>query len=210
MVPGLRQLFTPLAYLRIRNPIKPWFDWYIPLVITALVFTLLMLLPGRVNLFGETGLVAHVTQLLQMLIGFYIAALAAVATFPSKVLDQPFAGDPVQIRVERKGQRKLIPINRRRFLSYLFGYLAFLSLFLFLIGMSISVLHNNLASLLPKQMITWTKPGFTFVYIFLISNLMVTTLLGLHYLTDRIHRPPDGDGSLLPEKPDSAHKSDED
>jgi len=208
MVPGLRQLFTPLAYLRIKNPIKPWFDWYIPLAMTTFVFVVLMVLPGRVNLFGETGLVAHVTQLLQMLIGFYIAALAAIATFPSKVLDQPFAGDPVKIKVKRKGQQKLIPINRRRFLSYLFGYLAFLSLLLFLIGMSISVLHNNLEALLAKDVVRAIKPGFTFVYLFLISNLMVTTLLGLHYLTDRIHRPPDGDGSTLSEKPDSGHELD--
>ncbi|WP_420390330.1 hypothetical protein [Marinobacter sp.] len=192
MIPGLGQLFTPLAYLRIHHPIKPWFDLFIPLILCCLGFGILMFLPGRVNLFGEAGLVAHVTQLLQMLIGFYIAALAAVATFPSEVLDQGFAGDPVRITVRRQGKRKQIEINRRRFLSYLFGYLAFESLFLFMVGMSISVLHNNLATLLDQKLIDFVKPAFIFVYLFLITNLMVTTLLGLHYLTDRIHRPPDG------------------
>lgn len=199
MIPGLTQLLTPLGYLRITHPIKPWFDLYIPVIMTALVFGVLMLLPGKVNLFGDAGLVAYVTQLLQMLIGFYIAALAAVATFPSAVLDQGFAGDPVMIRVKRRGRLKSIPINRRQFLSYLFGYLAFESLFLFLIGMSVSVLHNNIATLFTQSWIAAGKPIFIFIYLFLMSNLMVTTLLGLHYLTDRIHRPPDG-----PQPPDSS------
>lgn len=192
MIPGIGQLFTPLGYLRITHPIKPWFDLYIPLIVTGVVFAVLMLLPGKVNLFGDSGLVAHITQLLQMLIGFYIAALAAVATFPSEVLDQGFAGDPVKLRVKRQGKKKQIEINRRRFLSYLFGYLAFESLFLFIVGMSISVLHNNLATLLNEGWISFIKPVFILVYLFLISNLVVTTLLGLHYLTDRIHRPPNG------------------
>lgn len=208
MLPGARQLFTPLTYLRIRNPVKRWFDLYIPLIITVFVFVLLAFLPGKVNLFGDSGLVAHVTQLLQMLIGFYIAALAAVATFPSEVLDQGFSGDPVEVEVERRGQKKTIPINRRRFLSYLFGYLAFESLFLFLVGMSISVLHDNLATMLDNTAIAVLKPIFTFVYLFLISNLMITTLLGLHYLTDRIHRPPDGSVPPPQSDEDSDRKQD--
>ena len=43
-----------------------------------------------------------------------------------------------------------------------------------------------------QKLIDFVKPAFIFVYLFIIANLMVTTLLGLHYLTDRIHRPPDG------------------
>jgi len=205
MIPGLPQLFTPMGYLRITHPIKPWFDLYIPVAITAIVFGVLMLLPGKVNLFGDNGLVAHVTRLLQMLIGFYIAALAAVATFPSDVLDQGFAGDPVKLRVKRQGKRKEIEINRRRFLSFLFGYLAFESLFLFLVGMTVSVLHSNLATLLSQGVLVIGQPVFLFAYLFLISNLLVTTLLGLHYLTDRIHRPPGG-----AQPPDSCEQSDSD
>ncbi|MEJ1644057.1 hypothetical protein SMA60_27945, partial [Escherichia coli] len=72
-------------------------------------------------------------------IGFYIAALAAVSTFSSPSIDEVMAGDPPTLLEKFRGQKIKVELTRRRFVCYLFGYLALVSFMLFCLGM-ISVL----------------------------------------------------------------------
>lgn len=182
------QLLTPVAYLRIRHPVKPWFDWYIPAAISIAVFCAIFYAPEPVRIFGEGGLVFIVTDLIKMLIGFYIAALAAVATFSREGMDDELLGDPAILPVRRKGVPKDSRLTRRRFLSYLFGYLALAGLVLYFSGAATSLFGPNLALLQAAKWGSALKWLFVFVYIFITANLLTTTLLGLHFLTDRIHR----------------------
>jgi hypothetical protein len=184
----LGQLFTPVAYLRIRHPVKAWFDWYIPLLLTVVCVAFILVIPKPIKLFGDHGVVFIITDLIKMLTGFYIAALAAVATFPRDSMDEPIEGEPVTLSVKRKGVAKKSELSRRRFLSYLFGYLAFMGLALYFVGAVSSLLGPNLTLL---QLAWWgvlLKWCFVFGYLFFTINLLTTTLLGLHFLTDRIHR----------------------
>lgn len=182
------QLLTPIAYLRIRHPAKPWFDWYIPAAITAIVFAAVFFAPKPVKVFGEHGLIFFVTDLIKMLIGFYIAALAAVATFAREGMDECVQGEPATLRVKRKGVAKESILTRRRFLSYLFGYLAFTGLVLYFAGAATTLFGSNLSLLQAALWGVVIKWCFVFAYIFFTANLITTTLLGLHFLADRIHR----------------------
>lgn len=188
LVEAIKQLFTPLAYLRIKHPQKYQFDILIPLVVALVVLIILMVLPRTVAIFGEKGLVTIITDLIQILVGFYIAALAAVATFQKEGLDSPLAGDSATLIVVRRGKKTEITLTRRKFICYLFGYLSFTGIVLYFAGSAADLLHENIKQLIPISYFFYVKWLFVFGYVFASSNLIITTLLGLHYLTDRLHR----------------------
>ena len=136
-------------------------------------------------LFSEKGLVNTVNSLLNTLIGFYIAALAAVAAFPNKSLDEQMKGRVPTIINYRQGMASEEKLTRRRFLVVLFGYCAFVSIMLFGLGV-ISIMvapsFGNVTALMILKFI-WLA-----VYLMMASSLFVATMLGLHYLVDRMHR----------------------
>ena len=185
---AVKPLLTPLGYLRIRHPLKAWLDWRIPGILAATLTGSLLALPLPVVMVGPGGLITVITGLLQILIGFYVAALAAVATFDRPTMDQPVDGDPMMLTVRRQGPPVEIYLSRRRFLSYLFGYLAWLSLALYFSGALVNLLADNLRTILPPAIQELAEAAFLLVYLLLTLNLLITTMLGLHYLSDRIHR----------------------
>ena len=69
-----------------------------------------------------------------ILIGFYIAALAAVSSFRNDTLDRELSGRPVKLVNARQGKKKEEILTRRRFLAVLFGYCAVLSICLYIAG----------------------------------------------------------------------------
>lgn len=193
MIPGMKQLFSPLNYLRIRRrTVKVWLDWYVPGLMSLCFLLVTLLLPFELNIFGDDGVVDQFSELWKLLIGFYIAALAAVSTFPSAALDQGVSGGEASLKTKRNGKRIKIALSRRRFLSYLFGYLAFMSIVIFISGELASFVAVNLGNYLGETQRICMKYTALLIYIFWSFNMLVTTLLGLHYLTDRIHRGPDG------------------
>jgi hypothetical protein len=179
----LGMLFTPLNYLRITHDDKRWFDIWFPLIITSVVFAVYLMLPQNINFLGNNGLITKVNGLLQILIGFYIASLGAVATFSSPNMDHAMSGVPPKLKEKREGKSKNVILTRRRFLSYLFGYLAFVSLFLFGFGLVAEVIYPAINLLVTASM----KMIVLIFYVMVFSNIMITTLLGLFYLTYRIH-----------------------
>lgn len=111
-----------------------------------------------------------------MLVGFYVASLAAVSTFPSVALDQ-FALDTT-FRQKR--------ILRRQLLSYLFGYLSCLSLSLYIAGVLGLLSRPLISAHTDAGGVVWSLLLFT--YLFIVWNMTCVTLLGIHYLVDRIFR----------------------
>ena len=184
----LFQLFTPLDYLRIQLRYKWVFDYLFPLVLSTLIFSVLYFSPINVKLLGTEGLIFVVTDLVKILVGFYIASLAAIATFPRKEMDECLSGNPAKLKVIRSGKEKIIELSRRRFLCYMFGYLALMGLVVYFVGALVSLLSVNFLHVIPIEFHNMSRWLFIGFYIFLVSNLFVTTLLGLHFMTDRIHR----------------------
>lgn len=175
----LRQLFTPAKYLRIvaSTPDKLWIDWGFPLLGASVVTVIWVIWPTAMPVAGKTGVIESVGSFMQVLVGFYVAALAAVATFQGSSLDENVLG----MSLDGK------PFKRRHFLSYLFGYLALLSLALY-VGMLFRQLPISILANGPPEVRQIAKVGLVFVHQFIFWQMIFVTLLGLHYLSDRIHR----------------------
>lgn len=171
---SLWQLLTGLRYLAVRGDEKNVIDWWVPILLT--VASTWVLVSLNAALLAERGLVPMLNGMLQVLFAFFVAALAAVATFPSRAMGQ------MAIGLTLAGE----PILRRRFLCYLFGYLSVLSLFLYLVGVAAILAQPWLAKYGANPWIRW---GAGAVYCFAFWNMVTVTLLGLHYLMDRVHRP---------------------
>jgi hypothetical protein len=164
------------------------YNLVLPLLMSVIMIVILSTLPATVPIVTDGGVIPAVTGLLQILTGFYIGSLAAVSTFDRPSMDEPMQGNPPTLQVTRRGQRTEEQLSRRRFLSLLFGYLSFLSLILYIVGAMAEAIASNVRLLAP---VDW-MPALGWVlfggYLVVANNLVVTTLLGLYYMTDRIHR----------------------
>ncbi len=184
------KIFTPLLYLKLRNGGLNAHTWWFPLALAVFINIFAQFLPEGINVYGSDGLIRSINQLLSVLVAFYIASLAAIATFKSDHLDSKFAGKPMELTVIRSGKEETEELSRRRFLCFLFAYCAYVALVLFCVGEIAILFKGNLSAFFTEGWcLEFGKLLFMFLYTFTISNLLSSTLLGLHYLADRIHRP---------------------
>lgn len=182
----VRRLTRPLDYLRIEHPSKRYYDRWVPLFFATPMIIWFVFIPGGVSIFSPSGVVDKINGLLQILTGFYIASLAAVATFNKESMDKPMIGEPPILDV---GEGKAPEIlTRRRFLSLMFGYLALSSLFLYIMGIFAVSSAAVIKDILSDSLVVLVRAAGAIIYFFLFSNIVVTTLLGLFYMSDRIHR----------------------
>jgi hypothetical protein len=189
---SLNRLFIPIAYLKIRRDDKLLEEVTIPLILTFLTLATVYLAGERFSVYGSPGLINSIVSYLQLLSGFYITALAAIATFNREGLDDPMLGDPPTL----ESQHSLEPekLSRRRFLCFLFGYLAFGSLLLYIGGTIITLTAPILKAQLGASTILIMRWTVCSIYIFCTFNILITSLLGMYYLTDRLHRGPPSPG----------------
>ena len=181
-------ILKPLSYLLIEHERLKWFNFTLPGLLTIGFVAVFIFLSPHVNILGEGGLVESINGSIGFLIGFYIAALAAVATFENKNLDKKIAGEPAKLtyyQAEKFWQEEL---TRRKFLSFLFGYCSFMSIVLFVAGVFAQIFHTGFKILIPLQFHMPLTALFIASYMFIFFNLAITTFLGLFYLTDRLHR----------------------
>lgn len=126
----------------------------------------------------------------QNLPGFYIAALAAIATFPRVEIDQILAGNPSPkiVNVDVQGNETVIELTRRRFLCLMFAFLTAECIVLTVL----SALGLTVAAPLRGAIPDWAYlPLFavaTFSYFMLFFQLIVATFWGIFYLGERIHQ----------------------
>lgn len=114
-----QHLLTPVSYLRLRSQYLWFYQWMLPALLALVGMLGFYALPVEPPLFTDKGLVNTVNSLLNTLIGFYIAALAAVAAFPNKSLDEPMKGRVPTIINYRQGAAQEEKLTRRRFLVVL-------------------------------------------------------------------------------------------
>ncbi|MDZ4112518.1 MAG: hypothetical protein U1E18_23375 [Brevundimonas sp.] len=183
----MRRLTHSFSYLFIRHPAKWRYDFLYPGIIALLLVTMIVVAGSSLNISGERGVLDQINGLLGILVGFFIAALAAVATFDRPSMDDPMPGIAPIMKIKEKGVFYDIPLSRRIFLSQLFGYLTVASLIVFAMG-AIGQLSASAAesSLVPVAYET-ARLIFVFAYSFGLANVIVNTLLGVFYLSFRIH-----------------------
>lgn len=180
-------ILTPLRYIRIKYPDKRILEVFFPMIFATGFLIVDFFTAGGLNVIGERGLVDKFSSLIQILSGFYIAALAAIATFQNSTIDDVMSGSPPTIvEPDSNGFFGVVELTRRRFLSYMFGYLAFISIGLFFLGVVVELIAPILKIVIPGY-IDYFQSFFVFVYTYVFFSMMLTTFLGLYFLSYRIH-----------------------
>lgn len=184
------QLLRPFGYIVIHHPAKRIVDWYVPAVL--LILSVLAILPFRdgMNVWASSGLVSSAQGFIQGLPGFYIAALAAVATFGSQgsTLDRVIPEPTPTLSTRFAGAWIDMKLTRRRFLCFLFSYLTALSIVLCMYAYYAQAVAVPARKVFPQAIdaLSWIAIS---LYIFFVFQLIVITMWGLYYLGDRMHQP---------------------
>lgn len=176
------QFNRPFSYLKIKHEDKWIYDWAAPFVLSIATLAICYLYIPLENLLGDNGLISELTSFVANLPGFFIAALAAVATFNKHDIDQLMANPP-KIEILHHGSSLMVDMTRRRFLCVLFSYLTAISIFL-VIGAKI-----GLALIIPAEYylpVAWVG---VILFIFILWQMILATVLGLYYLGERLHTP---------------------
>lgn len=172
------KILTPIDYLFIKHSEKKWFDFVLPVIASGLAVLIICLLPKHISFIGKDSLISLVNGILQILSGFYIASMAAVATFQKNGMDDVMTGVPPTLRGKS--------LTRRKFLTYLFGYLAFLSITLYFIGGAMQLSSSSIKEM-HFASVSYVKNICLFVYIFFVGNILSTTALGMFFMIDKMH-----------------------
>ncbi|MBN7120316.1 hypothetical protein BSU01_01100 [Erwinia billingiae] len=182
-------LLRPFGYLSIKGVNgKILYDWITPLILTLLSFFFFYLCGfPLLKLLENDGLIKSLSSFIGSLPGFYIAALAAIATFNRKQIDYPLINDNgnpyiyvTGVKENGKIYQAKEDLTRRLFLCMLFSFLTALSILIIVFNafvMPVVILKSS----------TSITIAFLSIYLFLTWQLLVTTFFGLYYLGDRIH-----------------------
>ncbi|WP_275286909.1 hypothetical protein [Halomonas elongata] len=182
----LYQLSRPFAYMLIKHEDKHIYDWVIPTIVTVAISFFSFVF--SVSLVSLVKYSVELTSFVNSLPGFFIAALAAVATFNRKDIDKEMDGpDPPTVSTRIGDENIPVPLTRRRFLCMLFSYLTIISIFISIYGVipdAFGFIDNEKGIL--------TAPPFSvslylLVFCFSFMQLVVSTMYGLYYLGDRVH-----------------------
>lgn len=183
----LGDLFRPFAYLTIRHPTRSllWVNWVLPAILAFVIVAALHQFDIRINAFSELGLIARLLAFVQTLVGFYIAALAAVASFNSRHLDRVMPSPAPKMKIKYNGELQEVPLTRRRFLCSMFAYLTALS-FLFSIA---AITALSAEAVIPHGWFAVLAPGLLFVFLLAVFQMTTVTFWGLFYLGERMLTP---------------------
>lgn len=187
----IEALFKPLRYLAIKvddegGKVKT--DIKMPLIIALVISSVFLYLRiiHQIHLFVTDELLTqNIIGLLQTLPGFYVAALAAISTFPSTSMNQDMPEPTPYLGV--KDLPSYDGLSRRRFLCYMFAYLAYISIITLFLTAVIVFMYSN--ELLKSSALVSNISYFIscFSVFFLIIQIVFLTFVGLWYLGERIH-----------------------
>lgn len=186
--PILYQIIRPCSYLLIKDNSKQkkWIDYYIPLIISIFLSFIVCSINKNDRLCFISSIVSDIKNFLQMLPAFYLTALAALATFNSPILDHLLPPPTPKITYFFKGKPQDMPLTRRRLLVYLFGYLTFISLFLYIAVIAIGALSENepFLSFFNKNILLYYMIYYLFSFLFI--QMLILTLFSLYQVIERI------------------------
>lgn len=182
-------IFSPLSYLRIKHGLKPIADWAYPIIFAAISCGLIFVFGQKGAVSGSGGLVDRLILVCSVLPGFYIAALAGIATFNRPQIDELMESPSPTLIVTIGGKKNEIRLTRRRFLSQLFAFLCWESLFLLMSCVFAGIIGGGVIKMVPASMAHIVVIAFCFVITLLFWQMICVTCLGLYYLGDRLFRP---------------------
>lgn len=186
-----RHLLRPLSYLSIEHKQKWRVDWLYPFVLALISVGLLFLLKrfGDVPFYADGAVIAKILGFVQGLPGFYIAALAAIATFNRIDIDKTMPAPAPKLDIVVQGQSVVIELTRRRFLCSMFAFLTAESFILIVVAVLGQTIYLPIKTILNEQLHVWASILYMMLFMFMFWQLMITSFWGLFYLGDRLHQP---------------------
>ena len=183
------QILRPFSYLMIRHEKKYIFDWLAPCVGSLISTAVLLFGKDYVVVFGKTGLIASLLSFIQILPGFYIAALAAIATFNRNDIDLKMPEPSPKVDILIRGVKNTIDLTRRRFLCMLFSYLTAQAFTLSLASVVLMHFSDLAKSVIPLSFHLTTKLSVVALFSFGFWQMLIATFWGLYYLGDKLNQP---------------------
>lgn len=179
----------PFGYLAIRHPYKWRIDWLYPVLVAVATIAVLCALGAVDKVLGEDGVVSLVLGFVQSLPGFYIAALAAIATFGRADIDSVLPEPTPQIKVKFRDKENLISLTRRRFLAMLFSFLTAESIVLILVSIFATSYGGEIEAFTAFGYAVGPFVGwlFVFAYFVILYQMILATFWGLYYLGYKLH-----------------------
>jgi hypothetical protein len=195
------RLLAPFRYLCIKHEFKRRFDIWWPLGLTIVTMGVFWILPVTPRVLSDGGFLKGVRDLIALLAAFYVVALAAVSTFDRPGLDKPMEGTPPTL--DGKDQ------TRRQYVCFLFGYLSALSFVLFLVSVGAEIVAPSLRVTFNPTVLWWLRAILGSIFTFGFWSMIVTTMLGIWFLIERVHlkEPESGEPENAPlDRPRAAHR----
>ena len=183
-------LLRPFSFLTIKHKSGVFAKilWTIPLTASFLIAITMAIFFRGIDIYGSSGIIYKTTAFIQNLPGFYIAALAAIATFGARNLNNLMQGSAPTMNIPFNGGLLTNePLTRRLFLCSMFAYLTTLSFSLTLFGITVLSFADFIKSEIPYEAIVYIKFFFAFIYITFVLQLLFLTLWGIAYLGERMH-----------------------
>lgn len=196
------QLLRPFSYILIQHPVIKRVNWSVPGILT--IVALVLILPFRqfMNVWGADGIVASAQGFVQGLPGFYIAALAAIATFGQQTtLDSVIPSPTPTLHTSYSGTWVEMKLTRRRFLCLMFAYLTAVSIVLSLLAYYCRAVAVPARMLFVPLLVDSVSLLLLAAYLLFLFQLVIVTLWGLYYLGDRMHQPDPYDPPASPPGP---------
>lgn len=190
------ELSRPFAFSGIKGPGLAIYRDVLPLAASMAALAIYWCLPLRIPLVGQVSVSGLAAPFFASLPGFFIAALAAVATFKGADLDREMSNVTTKLTI--RGEEADSRITLRIFLCYLFAYLTAISFLGFFLSASASLLAGNLHELtkmasdgqLGREQIATNGLRSIFVsgVAFVGAKVVFCTALGLYFLAERVHQ----------------------
>lgn len=186
---------TPFLYLKVDFRHRILLSAVLPALLSFAVTGIIFLMEPNFTVIGNDGYFNSLTHVMTVAGGFFIASLSIILTSNQETLSATFIGRHVPVL---KSDNE--PLTRKRFLALLFGYLGFTS---FIVA-GICLIASNFGKSFGSHSFSLSYQAAKFVTIFFVNfltaNIFLNSLIGFHYLVDRLNRadPKSGFSRELP------------
>ncbi|WP_146190631.1 hypothetical protein [Marinicauda salina] len=191
----IRQITRPARYLLIIEDDAPllssklFVEWVYPATLGAVTAIIYLLLPDKPRLIGPSGIFSAISDLFQLFAAFFLAALAAVASFDNpKLNEQPIGSKIFLYEWDNKAdESKRKYLNRRSYISYMFGYLAWMTILFFIIISLFEAMKGVCVLAIPTPTLYYINSFLLFMGMSIFFNVIFITISGISYLTERLN-----------------------
>lgn len=183
-------LIRPFSYLTVKHDTRlPLLvNLVVPALIALLMTCVICIFTPTLNVFSREGLLDRLLSFIQTLVGFYIAALAAVSSFNSPHLDRLMPQPIPEIYIKHNGKGSWVALTRRRFMTAMFAFLTAVSFLFSMVAIGVLTFSGPIAVAFP-ELVQVLRPVAIFVVLFGATQMTIVTFWGLYYLGERMLTP---------------------